>query len=159
MCDNNPIELFTRWFINPIEKLKELPKGDGGFVAMMVAIPLYERYIKAKLKLENIISNEKNINIEIEKDLKLTPDQRKIFWNTFRVGFMHQAMPKSGKTHWRTCSEFKALPEFKIINNQTYICIDPWKFTERVFNKFISDHRLITASDSFPFASIFSIPK
>lgn len=157
--NETPIELFRRWYVNPIVKLKELPDGDGGFAAFMIALPLYERYIDAKLKLENKpTDNDSKLN-EIAIDLKLNLEESIIFKSVFRAGFMHQAMPKTGKTKWITHDKYKAIPEFKTINGINYVCINPWKFADRVLNKFISDHRLITVSESFPLASIFSLPK
>lgn len=35
-----PDSLFERWYVRPIEKLKELPDGDGRFAALMIALPL-----------------------------------------------------------------------------------------------------------------------
>ena len=46
------VEKFTGWFARAIDKLAELPEGDGAFAAMMIALPLYERSIVARLKLE-----------------------------------------------------------------------------------------------------------
>ena len=152
-------ELFIRWYVNPIEKLKELPDGDGGFVAFMVALPLYDRYIVAKLKLDNKSTNPESVNAEMAKDLHLSTGEQKVFWGMFRNGFMHQAMPKDGNTKWITSSKFTEFPEFVTINKTPYVQIDPWKFVDRVLNLFMEDQRLISASESFPLASIFSIPK
>ena len=153
------VGLFNRWFVKPIDILKRLPNGDGGFAAFMIALPLYERYIAAKLKIENKPAEDDNVRSEIAHDLCLDSKQSSIFWSVFRTGFMHQEMPKDGKTHWATSSDFKAIPEFKIINGENYVCIDPWKFADRVISKFTSDPRLITASESFPWAHIFVIRK
>jgi len=38
------IDRFNGWFVEPIEKLKELPEGDGGFLALSAALFLCERY-------------------------------------------------------------------------------------------------------------------
>jgi hypothetical protein len=43
--DASPTERFNGWFVKSIEKLRELPEGDGAFAAMMIALPLYERRI------------------------------------------------------------------------------------------------------------------
>lgn len=154
----SPIERFDGWFVKPIEKIKELPEGDGGFAAMMVALPLYERYIIAKLKIEGKPTNDPEIQQEIADDLNLKDHERRIFWEMFRHGFMHQAMVKYGKTKWMVSHTFGELPEFKTIKGIQCICFDPWKFTDRVLCKFRADHRLITASESFPLASIFEMP-
>jgi hypothetical protein len=149
------IERFDGWFVKPIEKLKELPEGDGAFAAMMVALPLYERYINAQLKLNGKLTGEEDIRDEIAADLQLSNHQRSIFWDIFRVGFMHQGMAKAGKTKWMVSHTFGELPEFKTVDGHNYVCLDPWKFADRVLDKFRKDSRLITASDSFPLADVF----
>ncbi|VTS06827.1 hypothetical protein [Tuwongella immobilis] len=152
------IDLFERWFGHSIDKLRDLPNGDGAFAALMIAIPLYERYIIAKLKLEGTATGEAEVQEAVGKDLGLEDWQRRIFWQMFRVGFMHQAMVMDGKTKWMVSHVFGDVPEFKSIAGVNYICFDPWKFTDRVLSKYRADHRLITASESFPLASIFAFP-
>ncbi len=156
--DADPIERFEGWFIKPIEKLKELDNGDGGFAALMIAIPLYERYISGKLKLDGRAESDENKKTEIAADLKLSDHQRSIFWSIFRIGFMHQAMPKAGNTGWVVSQTYGELPEFKTQGNRTFVCLDPWKFAARLLNKFKKDPRLITTSGSFPLADVFLVP-
>lgn len=152
------IELFERWFGRSIEKLAELPNGDGAFAALMISLPLYDRFIHAKLKLEGRPATDAFVQGEIEADLGLTDHQRRVFWAMFRNGFMHQGMAKDGKTKWVISHVYGALPVFRTIAGQEVICLDPWKFTDRVLAKFRADHRLITASESFPWPGIFILP-
>ena len=151
------IELFERWFGRPVEKLRELPNGDGGFAALMIAIPLYERFIVGKLKLEGSPTGPDEMKEAIGADLKLQDRERSTFWDMFRNGFMHHGMARDGKTKWAVSHRFGELPEFKEIRGETIVCFDPWKFADRVLNAFRVDPRLITASDSFPLASIFEL--
>jgi len=151
-------EFFNRWYVQSIAKLKELPNGDGAFAALMIAMPLYERYIVAKLKLAGTETSDSNVKQEIADDLRLEAHKRSIFWDMFRNGFMHQAMAKDGNTKWMVSDTFGELPEFKEIDGVNYILLDPWKFADRVLAKYKADPRLITASESFPLASIFSLP-
>jgi len=153
-----PIELFERWFGRPVEKLRELPTGDGAFAALMIGIPLYERYIVAKLKLEGKPTSPDHVKLEMGTDLKLQDRGRIIFWDMFRNGFMHQGMARDGKIKWMASHQYGELPEFKNIRGITCVCFDPWKFTDRVLNAFRADHRLITASESFPLAGIVLLP-
>jgi len=46
----DPNILFERWFVRPLTKLRELPDGDGGFVALATSCFLYERYAVAAIK-------------------------------------------------------------------------------------------------------------
>ncbi len=152
------IDLFERWFGNAIEKLRELPAGGGAFAALMISIPLYERFVIAKLKLAGKPTDEATVQAEIGSDLNLNDGQRRVFWEMFRNGFMHQAMAKDGKTKWMVSHVFGAKPEFKTMDGIQYVCLDPWKFSAAVLDKFRSDPQLITTSESFPLASIFVMP-
>jgi hypothetical protein len=96
----SPTERFTAWYAKSIEKLKELPEGDGAFAALMIALPLYERYIIAKLKLDGNPTGDEDVRREISNDLKLDDRHRSIFWGMVRTGFMHQAMVTAGATKW-----------------------------------------------------------
>ena len=153
-----PIELFERWYGRAIDKLRELPSKDGAFAALMIALPLYERYIIAKLKLDGKTTTDDEVKQEICSDLSLLDHERRIFWEMFRNGFTHQAMAMDGKTKWMVSHKFTELPEFKTIQGIRCVCFDPWKFTDRVLNKFRADSRLITESESFPWASVFAMP-
>ena len=152
------IQLFERWFGNSIDKLRELPTGDGAFAALMIALPLYERYIIAKLKLAGSGTKDADIKCAIATDLQLDDRQRRIFWAAFRNGFMHQGMARHGKTQWMISHVFGELPEFRTYAGKECICLDPWKFADRVLAQFRADHRLITASDSFPWAGVSFVP-
>lgn len=153
----SPAERFNGWFVKSIEKLKELPEGDGAFGALMIALPLYERYIISKLKLVGKSTSDEDVRREIGADLELDDRQRRVFWEMFRNGFMHQGMVKAGTTKWLVSDRFGELPEFTTREGQSYVCVDPWKFADRVLRKFEQDPRLISASESFPLADVFSL--
>jgi len=76
----------------------------------------------------------------------------------FRNGLFHQAMPKLGKTGYCFNHTFTGYPEFKVLDGHPVICIDPWKFTDRVIKEFLSDPKLIMESVSYPLPSILPIP-
>jgi len=92
---------------------------------------------------------------EIGRDLKISDIQRSIFWDTFRNGLLHGAMPKAGRTKFMLEHAYSGYPEFKAASDgSSVICINPWKFADRVAKEFLSDTNLITASDSFPLANV-----
>jgi len=158
MSEQEALDKFRLWYIGPIEKLKELPNGAGGFVAFMVGIALYERLIVAWLKLKEQKADDDAIQKTIKDDLRLTDQERRIFWDMFRNGLFHQAMPKLGKTGYCFNHTFTCYPEFKVLDGHAVICIDPWKFTDRVIKEFLSDPKLIIESVSYPLPSILPIP-
>jgi hypothetical protein len=92
----------------------------------------------------------------MDRDLELTPTQRSVFWAIFRVGFMHQAMGQAGNAGWLVSDQYTAKPVFRNNRNQQVVCLDPWKFVDRVIDEFRRRPELITASESFPLAEIFS---
>jgi len=47
------MERFDGWFIKPIEKLKEMPEGDGGFLALSAALFLCETYMTVSVTKED----------------------------------------------------------------------------------------------------------
>lgn len=157
MEEETALKYFRIWFIEPIEKLKELPGGNGGFVAFMVGLALYERLMVAKLKLENRETNDDAIQQAMAIDLNLSDRQRRIFWDMLRNGLLHQGMPKVGKTRCFFHHQFSGYPEFRTSDNIPVICIDPWKFTDRVLKEFLQHPMLIVSSESYPLAYIGEI--
>jgi len=153
-----PEERFTGWYVRPIEKLKELPEGDGAFAALMIALPLYERLIKARLKVAGKPTGDEDVASAVSDDLGVQGTDRSIFWSAFRIGFMHQGMGKAGPTPWLVSGACGAVPEFREINGTRCVCIDPWKFADRVLGAFLAAPSLITASDSFPLAAVRAFP-
>lgn len=95
---------------------------------------------------------------EMAKDLGLSPKEQAIFWDMFRNGLLHHAMPKAGKTFWIFHHTFGDCPTFKTLDGTAVVCIDPWKFTDRVLKEFLADPDLIIASESFPLPTILPIP-
>jgi hypothetical protein len=147
------LRLFKAWFVKPMEKMDI----DGGFVAFMVALALYERLIVAKLVLEHGRADEDAQKQKKAEDLGLTDREQSIFWDLFRNGLLHEGMPLLGKTGFILDPDFTDKPKLKYYEGKPVFCIDPWKFYHRVINEFLNDPRLITTSDSFPLAMVGEI--
>lgn len=152
------LEDFKKWFVVPIAEIKKLPNGDGGFVAFIVAIVLYERLIKAKLKSRNVEQTDENVRAEASRDLKLSLGQTTVFWDMFRNGLLHQGMPKAGKTNYAFQDSYSAFPVFKPSNGHETICINPWKFAERIIAEFVNNPQLINSTNAYPFPYIGPLP-
>jgi hypothetical protein len=86
----------------------------------------------------------------MQDDLNLSSHERSVFWDIFRNGLLHQALPKIGKTKYWFSHEYSGYPKFIEKEGSKYICIDPWKFTDRVINEYQLNPGLILESDSFP---------
>jgi hypothetical protein len=146
------LKYFRAWYVEPINMMR--PNINGGFIAFMTALILFERLIDAKLKLEGQPRDQQTKQQRMAQELGITLYQQKIFWNMFRDGLAHQGMPLIGKTKYMFHSIFYDYPLFGTYNGNPYLFIDPWKFTDRILTEFLKDPRLIVASDSFPFASV-----
>lgn len=153
MDQSKALELFNVWFVKPIKSMN----ADGGFIAFMVALALYERLTIAKLKSRGESTDEESVKEKMAEDLGLSDHQRTVFWDMFRNGLLHQGMPKIGKTGYLFHSNFSALPEFKDYNGTPVICIDPSKFANKVLDEFINTPELLLTSESFPLASVSEI--
>jgi len=152
---DDPVWKFMVWFAEPIEKLKELRDGSGAFAAFIVGLAWYQRLILARLDLKGASTGEDSQKDEIARDLKLSDGERSIFWRIFRTGLLHGAMPLAGKTNFIFHHSYSGYPEFKKVSDgASVICINPWKFADRVVQEFLSNPNLITASDSFPLANV-----
>jgi hypothetical protein len=67
-------------------------------------------------------------------------------------------MVASGRTKWLVSHHFGDLPELRVLESgDRCICVDPWKFADRVLGAFQTDPRLITVSESFPLADVFAL--
>jgi len=152
----NPEDLFHRWFVAPIAQLRKLDKGDGAFCALTTVLPLYERAIVARLKLRGDATTDDAIKTEVESDLQIPANVRARFWAIFRNGFMHQGMGLDGPTKWRISSGagYTHSPQLQVHDGVSYVCIDPWEFADHVLAMYQAQPALITASESFPFATI-----
>lgn len=156
-ADASPLERFEGWYARAIDKLAELPEGDGAFACLMIALPLYERYTVAKLKLAGSPTGLEEVKNEMTHDLGIDRSQLSRFWSAYRDGFAHQGMGQDGKTKYVVSDLYGELPTFQLVNGRDSICLNPWKFAQRVLDKYRADPRLITASESFPLATVFVI--
>lgn len=161
MSQKEAVDKFTKWYVLAIEKLKEMPGGNGGFAAFIIGLALYERLIVARLKAKGIKSSPHNRTKEVSSDLGLNDEETGIFWDVFRNGFLHQAMPKPNqkdKISYALHHNFDGIPKFKDYQDQKVVCINPWKFVDTVINSFLEHPELINSSLSYPFPVITQLP-
>lgn len=160
-----PKERFIRWFIEPVERLKEVDGGGGAFVAMSVGFFLCERYFRSK---EGLIDDHSPAGNAKFKDAAAShfDVNRKFFadfWNIYRNGMQHQGSPKSAvlgniSYKWRIDGDFPSLPSRWDNAGHTYICINPWGFTELMIRLFLNDEPRIAEISSHELGEIFDPP-
>ena len=147
---DDSLNLFRKWYIDPIMNMD----SNGGFIAMMVALALFERLIVAKLELDSIEGHETDVKLAMAAELGLDEHEQRKFWKIHRIGLLHQGMPKSGPTQWMFHETFGELPVFDTYQGQAVLKTNPRKFANWVFEAYEREPDMITRSQSFPFASV-----
>ena len=139
------VERFNRWFVAPYNKLKELPNGDGAFVALSMGLFLCERYYKteARIQDEEGTSKDAQFRVKAAKDLNVNSTFFEHFWQVFRNGMQHQATPKTYKVgtityKWRFDADYEAHPMYFDKGPHRIICLNPWKFTDFMIRKILA---------------------
>lgn len=155
------IDRFNGWFVEPIEKLKELPEGDGGFLALSAALFLCERYYRTLTNTHDGKRDNERFKIEAAKDLGLSSDDFMCFWKVYRNGIQHQGMPKTYvdkqnvRYTWRTHDDFNAIPEIYKIDVQNHeIRLNPWKFANLIISKFKTNPTVLQNATSHAFGEV-----
>jgi hypothetical protein len=121
---------FECWYKKPLAML--YPDRDCGFVILLVAFPLLERYLRHKSG-----SMDQKLKPPFYHELgklfpMLKPDIRGRFWDIYRNGLLHQIVPRSRAS----LSHDKAVIEFE---NDGTISIHPVEFAQRVIEAIESD--------------------
>jgi len=154
------MDRFNGWFVEPIYKLKELPEGDGGFLAMSAALFLCERYYRALTDSLSGKRDDETFKIAAAKDFGLSLDDFKSFWIVYRNGIQHQGTPKKYidkknkiKYFFSTSDAFNEIPEiYKINAYKREVRLNVWKFADFIINKYKTnpDVFLKAVSGAFP---------
>lgn len=154
-------ERFDGWFVQPIEKLKELPEGNGGFLALSAALFLCERYYRTLTNTHEGSNDNNSFKVEAAKDMRLELNEFRVFWKVYRDGIQHQGMPrrfvKDGVTYrWQMDGSFNAIPQIHIIDAHTQaIRLDPWKFAVLVIGKFKANPTILEKATLHAFGEVF----
>lgn len=157
---NDPETLFHRWFDAAVAVLEQqLKNGDGAIAALMVTLPLYERYIHIT-KAGDAVRPFYQIMAD---DLRLpTADCARLFWTTFRHGFCHSGMPFDQDQHGNQLPkvsfrhDFPTLPTFHTdaATGEDVIRLNPWGFAHRVLDIYRDNPALLDLHPDAPLLPI-----
>jgi hypothetical protein len=155
-------ERFNGWFVKPIEKLKELPEGDGGFLALSAALFLCERYYRALTDTLQGKRDDETFKIAAAKDLGLSLEDFNCFWIVYRNGIQHQGTPKKYidkknqiKYLCNISNEFKGIPEiYKRNAYKREIRLNVWEFADLIINKFKDNPAVFQKAVSHTFPEV-----
>jgi hypothetical protein len=167
-------QLFDKWFVRPLEILKETYGADAGFVALGISCPLYERYVMAvykdspyaevQLKCSAQDKGDKNLNriwkalmIDFEVDEKTA----KAFWDIIRNGLLHGGMPKgeSALPKYYLAAKLPKPIQMRECEGEDGLGVNHWLFADRVVALWRENIERIESSKAFPWMNIGVLPK
>lgn len=156
------MERFEGWYIKPIEKLKELPEGDGGFLALSAALFLCERYYRALTDTLHGKKDDEAFKIAAAQDLGMGLEDFNCFWIVYRNGIQHQGTPKKYidrknqvKYFFHISDEFGGIPEIHKVNAyKREIRLNVWKFAEVIVEKFKTNSSVFRKAVSHTFPEV-----
>ena len=154
------LERFRRWFVDPVEKLKTLPNGDGAFAALSIGFLLCERYYRIVANTQEVVKDNK-FKKAAAKDLNVNATFFQRFWSAYRNGLMHQGTPKVHeedgiKYKWRIDDKYHEYPTYFDKGGFRYVCLNPWKFTDFMIAKFLGNPSRLNGSLIYQFGKILS---
>ena len=157
---DDPKTLFERWFSAPIKLLdKQLERGEGAISGMMVALPLFERFIHIKKSRD--ATGRSFYEIMADELCLPSAEVAEEFWTTFRHGFCHTGMPfdkDRGGNPLPGVSFHHQHPKFpaKVTDKdgKEVFKIDPWKFIYHVHDLYVTDPSLLEQHSQAPLLPI-----
>jgi len=158
----DPKILFERWFVQSLTKLRELPNGDGGFVALATSCFLYERYAVAAIKKSGGKADKEGKIRQFMSDFEVDEVTARTFWAVIRNGILHQGMPKTNEHGESPLPNWAFLPINRPVqmgksNGSDILVVEPWLFTEKVLQLWNENLPLIDQNKSFPWANVVPI--
>ena len=153
-------ELFDRWFVNPLEQLKSIPNGDGGFIALATCCFLYERYAKTIISKSGKKADRSSLIKLFAADFGTNEETAEAFWDIIRDGILHQGLPKQiehGRKNlpgYILHTSFTLPVELVDWGGEPALTVQPWRFMYKVIELWQDNMELLAASKSFPLPRI-----
>ena len=102
---------FRKWFVDSLAQLRT--SGDAGFIFVLVAIPILERYLRRKSKCSEGQELTDAFFKELGKLFGEISGRERDFWSCYRNGLLHHVTFAQEKWVRRT-NEWKGLPKAAI---------------------------------------------
>jgi hypothetical protein len=139
-----------RWYFKPLREMK----GAQAFPAMILAIILIEKWLRVSQGYGDgeFCQGSKPVR-ELARLLEVEPDAAYWFWQDWRNGLLHRAMPKAGHFDGYTMSaDYKRIIEV----DGKHIRVNPWLFRDRVL-EVVSKDRDLWKDQECPLAKEFMV--
>jgi hypothetical protein len=135
---------FESWFVKVLESLYGC--GDAGFVIVMTALPLLERYLRGKVGLSPHVKIDDKFLDELLRVFPelATRDKATEFWQVFRHGLLHVV------TLSETNRKGDSLSAGLFRDHGPAVCVDIWQNGRFLVNHVSFTQRVIqTIKDDF----------
>jgi hypothetical protein len=131
------------WYINPLLKMKK----DDCFICLSICFLLYEKYLTSKYGNDNFSDGQECFK-EMGRTFKISSDESYEFWQTFRNGLLHRAMPKlNGKVLYKLVSD-QVDP---IKRTGIHVSVNPWKIRDIITELLLKKQALdMWRDDDYP---------
>ena len=145
-----------------LDIVKELPKGQGGFVALATACFLYERYAIAALQAQGKEADRPQLLRQLARDFGVDEPTANAFCQVVRNGILHQGMPLQ-KSHGEALPKWAFLHSYPLmalesIGGEPFLKVQPGRFMDRVLELWEGNFDLLRSSGSFPWATVGPVP-
>ena len=107
---------FRKWFVDSLTPLRK--SGDAGFIFLLVAIPMLERYLRQKSQCPEGQDLTDAFFKELGKLFTEVSGREREFWSCYRNGLLHHVTFAQAKWVRRTC-KWKGLPKAAISGHDT----------------------------------------
>jgi len=137
-----------KWFFEPLRRMDR----DEGFIILMVILPLYERYLR--ITHSQLFEGDGKGNFyknhpvfkHIKQELSLKNKENAYhFWQIFRNGLMHKAMPGMDSLKW-------VLGEtgIPVKYEDGWVKVDPLALRDRILTIIKGNKKLWSHGEGFP---------
>jgi hypothetical protein len=142
-------EKIDKWFLDPLRDMK----GDHAFVAMMVCVALYEKYLRVAKGIgdEAKFSKGSKAFRIMEEDFDFPAADCYRFWQDWRNGLLHRAMPNVAEFEGYVLKGGEYSKALQVDGKR--LKIDPWKFRD-IVARLVSKERGMWKDPKNPLAKI-----
>jgi hypothetical protein len=124
----NNWELVEQYYLKPLCAMS----GHQAFVCLTICFPLYEKLLRKTLSIndEEKFSKDHKVFKEMGTHWDISTDVAFEFWQHWRNGLLHRAMPKTGDGYrsWLAPNGDKALT----VDKDGHLSIQPWLFRDQI---------------------------
>lgn len=136
-----------KWYFETLKKFD----GHDAFISMIVSLVLYEKHLREVHTLsEESFTEGHKVFTTMSEDFRVSPLDCFRFWQDWRNGLLHRAMPKVQYYSSYTMSgDYKRALD--IVDGA--VILNPWRFRDRVI-EIVKKNRDMWKNDDCPLAKI-----